>query len=60
MWITDLFAPVETEVLKMIFENHKATLYLKKFSVLFFKKYYILLFCTPKLQQRLWLPTLPK
>lgn len=35
----------------MIFENHKATFYLKNVSILFFKKNYILLFCTPKLQQ---------
>lgn len=29
MWITDLLAPVERKVLKIIFENHKATFYLK-------------------------------
>ena len=38
MWITDLFALVETEVPEIIFENYKATFYLKKLSALFFEK----------------------
>lgn len=30
MWITDLFVPVETEVLQLISENYKYVFYLKK------------------------------
>lgn len=36
MWITDLFALVETEVLKIIFENYKATFCLKKIACIIF------------------------